>query len=320
MRAEITVPAYAGEVTFVELDPSGLWPDVARWNDLGREMVIDREPPDGAPEPLSPPDGESESGRRSAAPSEAAGRRSPEPSLRTRAARRLRQLDLLYLEYHRRVSPPSGLPLPPGRAALVGAASGALLASAIWAWGGDSPEDAFPVGSVPTVEGEGTDRGRGEIDPRRGAEPVFEAQGLRVPVRGVSPDELVDTWGAPRSGDRGHEGLDIMAPRGTPVLAAANGRILRRYRSSSGGRTIYQIGERGRLVFYYAHLDRWAGDLEEGDTVRAGDVIGYVGDSGNAAAGVTHLHFEIIITPDPERWWGGVSVNPYRVLTGLAEG
>ncbi len=284
-------------------------------------MVIGREPPERAPEPPSLPEEESEGGRGGAAPSDTPGRRSPEPSLRTRAARRLRQLDVWYLEYHRRVSPPSGLPVPAGRAALVGAASGALLASAIWAWGGDSPESSgsFPVGSGPTVEGEGTDRGSAEIDPGRGAEPVFEAGGLRVPVRGVSPDELVDTWGAPRGGDRGHEGLDIMAPRGTPVLAATDGRILRKYRSSSGGRTIYQIGERGRLVFYYAHLERWAGDLEEGDTVRAGDVIGYVGDSGNAAAGVTHLHFEIIITPDPERWWGGVSVNPYRVLTGLAE-
>lgn len=137
---------------------------------------------------------------------------------------------------------------------------------------------------------------------------------LLIPVAGVTADQLQDTFNDARSEGRVHNAIDIMAPRGTPVLAAADGTVLKLFWSERGGNTIYQLGTDGRTVYYYAHLDRYADGLTEGRAVRRGEMIGYVGDTGNAGPGNYHLHFAIYIVEDPKRYWDGQPINPYPLL------
>src|SRR5262249_49685121 len=118
--------------------------------------------------------------------------------------------------------------------------------------------------------------------------------------------------GAARSEGRHHEGIDIMAPLGTPVRATAPGRIAKLFYSVRGGVTVYEFDDSGRLIYYYAHLSAYAAGLHEGQTVRQGDVIAYVGASGNATT--PHLHFEIQTVAAPGQWWRGVAFNPYEPL------
>jgi len=106
-----------------------------------------------------------------------------------------------------------------------------------------------------------------------------------------------------------------MVPRGTPVLAASDGEIVRIGRNRLGGKIIYQLSEDKKMVFYYAHLDRYSDGLRVGDYVRQGDVIAYVGNTGNAGPGNYHLHFSILIAgADPKKLWKGNSINPYPIL------
>jgi len=137
---------------------------------------------------------------------------------------------------------------------------------------------------------------------------------LIIPVEGVRPENLRDTFNASRPGGRLHRAIDIIAPRGTPVLAAADGEIIRFSRNARGGNTIYQISADRKLVFYYAHLDRYAADVAPGDYARQGDVIGYVGDTGNAGASNCHLHFSIWAITNPKKHWKGDNINPYPIL------
>ncbi len=135
-----------------------------------------------------------------------------------------------------------------------------------------------------------------------------------VPVAGVSPSQLLDTFADARSEGRVHDAIDIPAPQGTSVLAADDGEILKLFQSERGGITIYQSSTDRKIVFYYAHLERYANGLVEGKAVRQGEVIGHVGDTGNAGAGNYHLHFSITIVADPKRYWEGLNVNPYPLL------
>ena len=137
---------------------------------------------------------------------------------------------------------------------------------------------------------------------------------LIIPVAGVRPDQITDTFTASRSEGRTHDAIDIMAPADTPVLAAANGQIQKLFQSESGGTTIYQLSSDQRMIFYYAHLARYADGLTEGKEVRQGDVIAYVGDTGNAGPGNYHLHFSIAVVSDPKRYWEGTNINPYPLL------
>jgi murein DD-endopeptidase MepM/ murein hydrolase activator NlpD len=139
---------------------------------------------------------------------------------------------------------------------------------------------------------------------------------LIIPVEGVRPDNLRDSFDAVRSGGRLHRAIDIIAPRGTPVLAAADGEIIRLSYNAAGGVTIYQMSDDKKLIFYYAHLDGYADDLSPGDYARQGDVIGYVGNTGNAAAGKCHLHFSIWAITDQKKYWTGDNINPYPILRG----
>lgn len=137
---------------------------------------------------------------------------------------------------------------------------------------------------------------------------------LIVPVAGVKADQLIDTFGDARSEGRLHDAIDIAAPAGTPVLAAADGRVLKLFQSERGGTTIYQLGPNQELIFYYAHLAGYAPGIVEGKDVRQGEVIAYVGDTGNAGAGNYHLHFSIAAVSDPKRYWEGTNINPYPLL------
>jgi murein DD-endopeptidase MepM/ murein hydrolase activator NlpD len=137
---------------------------------------------------------------------------------------------------------------------------------------------------------------------------------LIIPVAGVRPDQLHDTYSESRSEGRVHDAIDIPAPLGTPVLAAADGTIVKLFQSERGGTTIYQLSTDKRYIYYYAHLDRYAEGLAEGHFAKQGEAIAYVGDSGNAGAGNYHLHFSIAIISDPKHYWQGVNINPYPLL------
>jgi murein DD-endopeptidase MepM/ murein hydrolase activator NlpD len=147
----------------------------------------------------------------------------------------------------------------------------------------------------------------------------LRARGLMVPVLGVYPDRVPDTFAARRIGDREHRATDIMAPRGTPVLSADDGRVLRLDHNALGGNTIYAVDPGGRLVYYYAHLDRYEGSLRAGARLRKGDVIGYVGSTGNASADAPHLHFQVMRFDEPRRWWAGAPLDAYRAFAIAGE-
>ncbi|MFN2481295.1 MAG: M23 family metallopeptidase [Pyrinomonadaceae bacterium] len=139
---------------------------------------------------------------------------------------------------------------------------------------------------------------------------------LLIPVAGVRAEQLSDTFTQSRSDGRVHNAIDIMAARGTPVFAAADGTVARLFWSERGGITLYVRGTDEHTIYYYAHLDRYAEGISENKFVRRGDVIGYVGDTGNAGAGNYHLHFAVWTVDDPKRYWSGTDINPYPLLTG----
>jgi murein DD-endopeptidase MepM/ murein hydrolase activator NlpD len=153
-------------------------------------------------------------------------------------------------------------------------------------------------------------RGRADTVP---GPPNVSPPGLVIPVVGVAPSELHDSFAEIHSGHR-HEAIDILAPRGTPVVAVADGTIRKLFHSVPGGITIYEFDPAGTLCYYYAHLDRYADGLTEGQRVAAGDVVGYVGTSGNAPPQTPHLHFAIYRLGPEKLWWEGVALDPYPVL------
>jgi murein DD-endopeptidase MepM/ murein hydrolase activator NlpD len=144
------------------------------------------------------------------------------------------------------------------------------------------------------------------------------ASGLVIPVSGIQPEQLTDAFGDARGEDRSHPAIDIMAPRGTPVLAAAGGTVEKIFESELGGHTIYMRTPDKRWVFYYAHLDGYAPDLREGIYVPAGQVIGTVGSSGDADPAGPHLHFEIKRMQPGQGPHDGEPINPYPLLAGKA--
>ena len=154
------------------------------------------------------------------------------------------------------------------------------------------------------------------------AEPVIgpvpsdelEDRDLEMPVKGIQPDQLTRTFSDRRGGGRTHEAIDILAPMNTPVVAVQDGTIARLFLSKAGGITVYQFDPSSTYVYYYAHLERYAEGLKEGDQVRRGQVIGYVGTSGNAPKDTPHLHFAIFKLTDKKRWWEGSPIDPFAVL------
>lgn len=154
-------------------------------------------------------------------------------------------------------------------------------------------------------------------DPSASAAPLNPAaasEALMIPVSGIKRGQLLDTFKDARSDNRSHDAIDIMAPRGTPVVAAVSGEIAKFFDSAAGGITIYQYSADKNYVYYYAHLERRADNIRENEFVRQGTVIGYVGDSGNAGPGNYHLHFSVARLTDEKRFWQGEYLNPYPLL------
>lgn len=210
----------------------------------------------------------------------------------------------------------------------------ATITSLIWIVAGPfllervSSVDSAPSGVAKAEERVGVQsllgqQGRGGGSAGAVAPPVRQgltARGaaLMVPVVGIAPAALSDTWNAPRDGgERQHEAIDIMAPTGTPVVAAAPGVIEKLFLSDAGGKTIYVRSPDKRIVLYYAHLDAYANGLREGQQVREGQALGTVGASGNADPAAPHLHFAVFETSPQASWYEeGTPINPYPLLTG----
>jgi peptidoglycan LD-endopeptidase LytH len=224
-----------------------------------------------------------------------------------------------------------------GAGAGCGFVAGALfVATALWQFNvigpraaphdGDDTSAAVlePAAGEPTPTGT---RGRGEapadtsdkreerplIGPDRPSGAELENRNLLIPVEGVKSDQLVRQFSDKR-GAGAHEAIDILAPRNTPVRAVEDGTIARLFLSKAGGQTLYQFDPTQTFCYYYAHLERYADGLREGSRVRKGDVIGYVGTSGNAPKDTPHLHFAIFRLTETKRWWEGTPIDPFDVL------
>jgi murein DD-endopeptidase MepM/ murein hydrolase activator NlpD len=154
-------------------------------------------------------------------------------------------------------------------------------------------------------------------EPAATAPPQVVPQGasdLLIPVVGVRPEQLRDTFADARSEGRVHDAIDIMSPCGTTVVAATDGTVVKLFQSVRGGTTIYERSPDDKTIYYYAHLKAYADGLAENQSIRRGQTIAYVGDTGNAGPGNCHLHFAIWLITDPKHYWDGQNVNPYPLL------
>ncbi len=162
-----------------------------------------------------------------------------------------------------------------------------------------TPVTPTPVTPTPVVSDDDLARLRGRA--------------LSFPVPEISPAAVHDTF-ADRRGGRSHDALDIAAPRGTAVVAVDDGIVAKLFRSVPGGLTVYVFDDEHRYAYYYAHLDRYVPGFAEGLRVRRGEVIGYVGSTGNAAVDAPHLHFAIFKLESTPRWWVGTAIDPYPLF------
>lgn len=157
------------------------------------------------------------------------------------------------------------------------------------------PPDAVPVMSANAVE-------------------VLRDRRLEVPVQGARREDLRSMFDEQRGGSRRHEAIDMLAPRHTPVIAVEDGTIARLFISDAGGITVYQFDPTSSYCYYYAHLQGYADGLKEGDRIKRGDVLGYVGTTGNAPKDTPHLHFAIFQLTEKKEWWKGTPLDPYSIL------
>jgi murein DD-endopeptidase MepM/ murein hydrolase activator NlpD len=171
----------------------------------------------------------------------------------------------------------------------------------------DVPRDAAltPADAGPTISSDTMVFGS-DLDKLR-------QRSLLLPVRGLEADDLVSSFTDARGSSRRHEAIDILAPRGTEVLAVEDGKVAKIFTSDAGGLTLYQFDPSETFVYYYAHLDSYAPGLKEGLMLRKGDVVGTVGTTGNAPKNTPHLHFAIAKLDPDKRWWGGTALDPYLV-------
>src|SRR5262249_3012931 len=151
---------------------------------------------------------------------------------------------------------------------------------------------------------------------------ALRARQIMVPVAGVSPGQVPDTFRAPRGARRIHGAVDIPAARGTPVLSADDGRVLRLHRNPKGGLTIYATDESAAFIYYYAPVDAYCRGLARDARLVRGKVTGFVGTTGAARGREPHLHFQVMVRPSDGRWWGGDAIDPrpYFASAGRANG
>ena len=174
------------------------------------------------------------------------------------------------------------------------------------------PRPPLPPPQTATANGEVSDSTTAEATP---AELAGLSAELIIPLPGVKASELRDTFNEARGGGaRKHEALDIMAPRGTPVLSASSGRVLKLHNSKDGGLMVYAADASNRFVLMYAHLDHYADGMRDDLPLRQGQIIGYVGTTGNAAENAPHLHFAIAHPRDVKLWWTGTAIDPRPLL------
>jgi len=136
---------------------------------------------------------------------------------------------------------------------------------------------------------------------------------IAMPIAGIDPAELEDTFNEIHDGHK-HEALDIPAPKGTPIMAVAEGNVVKLFSSKPGGITVYQFNNAQTYCYYYAHLDRYAAGLRENALLRKGDVLGYVGSTGNASPEAPHLHFAVTKLGPDKKWWEGTPIDPLPLL------
>jgi len=140
---------------------------------------------------------------------------------------------------------------------------------------------------------------------------------IALPVAGADMSKVDDSFSEPRDGGRVHRAIDILAPRGTPILSADDGKVLRMTTSNLGGISMYTVDPEGRLVYYYAHMDRYNDAMSPGRTIVKGDTLGYVGTTGNAPKDTPHLHFQVMRWPADGKYWNGDPIDPYEALGGV---
>jgi murein DD-endopeptidase MepM/ murein hydrolase activator NlpD len=140
---------------------------------------------------------------------------------------------------------------------------------------------------------------------------------MALPIAGLTAAQIRDTYYAARPGGRAHEATDILAPRGAPVHAMVDGTVRKLFYSKAGGNTIYEFDQGGEYCYYYAHLQSYASGLREGQRIRHGDVIGYVGATGDASPDAPHLHLAIFRLGPDKQWWKGEAINPHPLLMKL---
>jgi len=220
------------------------------------------------------------------------------------------------------ITAPSAPPFAGGSPGAVASTAPAPGAAAAWPTppAGELAPIAWPSPSA--IPGDSTDH---LMDPKAFAPPPdlrppelpdvsdfsrLRSRGLRLPVEGFDLSRLVDNF-AEKRGARVHEAIDLLAPRGTPVVAVDDGVVRKLFTSAAGGLTVYQYDPGETYCYYYAHLDRHAEGLTEGKFLKKGDRVGYVGTTGNAPPGTPHLHFTIYKLPADKNWWEGTPINPY---------
>ena len=227
----------------------------------------------------------------------------------------MRRVDRVRLRERRRLLVAAGLAFTLG--ALT---AGALIwrvdhLAALAAVGADAQPEVGSAAAVAAPRSPDAVATGGSTDGNSNVVQLLERRRLEVPVDGVSRSQLRDTFDEKRAGGlRKHEALDITAARGTPVRAVEDSRVAKLFTSVAGGLTIYLFDPGEMFSYYYAHLDRYADGLHEGQRLRQGDVIGYVGASGNADDDAPHLHFAIFQLNADRKWWEGTPINPYHVL------
>ena len=153
-----------------------------------------------------------------------------------------------------------------------------------------------------------------EVDAAASAAPAASSEKIGVPVEGMKYAQLSDNFDQPRGKERHHEALDIIAPKGTKVVAVSDGKVAKLFNSKPGGLTVYQFDPSEKMAYYYAHLDKYADGLKEGADIKRGDLIGYVGVTGNSDPKAPHLHFAVFELTPEKQWWKGTPVNPYPMM------
>ncbi|MDR3702986.1 MAG: M23 family metallopeptidase [Candidatus Sulfopaludibacter sp.] len=194
----------------------------------------------------------------------------------------------------------------------------AVLAGVLWSFGAlRTPAGAQPQAAVAAVPQQAAPPQPITLSPAQGEAERSAPEPVPghpiIPVQGIAASQLTDNFNDRRDGRR-HDALDIPAPRGTPVIAAVEGNVVKLFHSKLGGTTVYQFDDSRTYCYYYAHLERYATGLAEGTLLRQAEVLGYVGSTGNAQANAPHLHFEVHKLGPEKKWWQGESLDPLKLL------